>query len=58
MWAFVFFASYLVVRKLQPTNYRAYDLAGMTTWFALMAFLTWAKNGLKGGCNGRKHEPR
>jgi len=37
MWAFVFFASYLVVRRVQPTNYRAYDSAGLAIWFALMA---------------------
>jgi len=27
MWAFVFFVGYLIVRKVQPTNYRAYNLA-------------------------------
>jgi hypothetical protein len=37
MWSFVFFASYLVVRKVQPTNYRAFDLAALGIWFALMA---------------------
>jgi len=49
MWAFVFFVSYLVVRKVQPTNHRAYNLAALGIWFALMAYSLWSKNGLKGG---------
>jgi hypothetical protein len=47
MWALVFFVSYLIVRRVQPTNYRAYDLAALAMWFAVMAYLLWTKNGFK-----------
>lgn len=52
MCAFVFFVGYLVVRKVQPTNYRAYNLAALAIWFAVMAYLLWTKNRLKS--NGAK----
>jgi hypothetical protein len=47
MWAIVFFVAYLVVRRVQPTNYRAYDLAALAIWFAFMAYSFWARNGFK-----------
>jgi hypothetical protein len=50
MWALVFFAGYLVIRKVQPTNYRAYNLAALAIWFAVMAYLLWTKNRLKRNC--------
>jgi hypothetical protein len=50
MWALVFFVGYLVIRKVQPTNYRAYNLAALAIWFAVMAYLLWTKNRLKRNC--------
>jgi hypothetical protein len=50
MWALVFFVGYLAVRKVQPTNYRAYNLAALAIWFAVMAYLLWTKNRLKRNC--------
>jgi hypothetical protein len=47
MWALVFFVGYLAVRKVQPTNYRAYNLAALAIWFAVMAYLLWTKDRLK-----------
>ena len=47
MWALVFCVSYLIIRRVQPTNYRAYNLAALAMWFAVMAYLLWTKNGLK-----------
>ena len=46
-WAIVFFVAYLVVRRVQPTNYRAYGLAALGIWFAFMAYSFWARNGFK-----------
>jgi hypothetical protein len=37
MWAFVFFAGYLIVRKVQPMNYRAHNLAALAIFSALLA---------------------
>jgi hypothetical protein len=47
MWTVVFFIGYLVVRRVQPTNYRAYDLAALAVWFSLMSYSLWTKNRLK-----------
>jgi hypothetical protein len=47
MWALVFFVSYLIVRRVQPANYRAYNLAALAMWFGVVAYLLWTKNGLK-----------
>jgi hypothetical protein len=47
MLAFVFFVGYLIVRKVQPTNYRAYNLAALAIWFAVMAYLLWTPRRLK-----------
>lgn len=37
MWAFVFFAGYLIVRKVQPMNYRVHNLAALAIFSALLA---------------------
>jgi hypothetical protein len=47
MWAIVFFVAYLVVRRVQPTNYRAYDLAALGIWFAFMAYSFWGQEWLQ-----------
>jgi hypothetical protein len=54
MWAIVFFVAYLVVRTVQPMNYRAYDLAALAIWFAFVAYSFWARNNLKRSADEHK----
>ena len=47
IFALVFFVSYVVVRKVQPANHRAYNLAALAIWFALLGHRLWIKRDLK-----------